>query len=160
MQHGQIELLIIGAILLLYFVISNHPCWYPCALILTRACIGAGERSVLWQSRSRAGGRECEHRQWSTPSTVVNISIAGQHVQHLSTQLQFVNSKWTPRGTICCFESPQNLLAPLQSGVVLNLVGDSVIAKRMRWVLVCLHYHCRHVTTLLQVETSRAHNLL
>ena len=52
----------------------------PCALILTRACTGAGERSVLWQSRSRAGGRECEHRQWSTPSTVVNISIAGQHV--------------------------------------------------------------------------------
>ena len=69
----------------MYFVISNHPCCYPCALIFTSACAGAGERSVLCQSRSRAGGRECEHRQWSTPSTVVNISSTGQHSFNSST---------------------------------------------------------------------------
>ena len=126
----------------------------PCALILTGACSGAGERSVLWQSRSRAGGRDCEHRQWSTRSTVVNISITGQHSFNSSTPSGLL------RGTICCYESPQNLHPPSQSGVLLNIVGDSVIADEDDAGAGVLYYHCRHVSALLQVETSRAHNLL
>ena len=104
----------------------------PCALIFTRACTGAEREVCSVRVGAELGGESVstgsgQHpAQWSTSLQLVNTSLPA----HWSTQLQFVNSKWTPRGTICCFESPQNLLAPLQSGVVLNLVGDSVIAKR------------------------------